>query len=86
MQEEPLIQTFMVLYEQDSDRIIFPYKEDCIFHTVSEVLEKSNEVHPEIVQIIVQALQYHSIVELINEIDYNSLWQSDNLRICRYML
>ena len=86
MQEEPLIQTFMVSYEQDSDRIIFPYKEDYIFHTVSEVLEKKNKVHPEIVQIIVQALQYHSIVELINEIDYSNLWQSDNLRIYRFVL
>lgn len=83
MQKENSVKTFIVTYE---DRIIFPYEKDYKFYTIAEVMEKEHEIHPEMVKILIQALQVHSVVELMNEIDYNKLWQSDCLRMYRYVL
>lgn len=78
--------SFIKVYTEPYPVVIFPAREDCTFYTVAEVLETRNKLDPELVLILIKALKHCLVVKLMNETDYDKLWDSDNFTITRYVI
>ena len=78
--------SFIRVYTEPYSIVIFPAEEDCTFYTATEVLEARSKLDPELVLVLIQALKHCPIVKLMNETDYDKLWDSDNFTITRYVI